>query len=357
MSDSLCIVTTLCAPLATTTAFVNYHLNIGARHLYLYFDDPADEAIEVLQDDPRITCIRCDERHWPGGRAARDKLTLPQRQWFNSKDAWRRAREAGFDWIMHLDSDELVYAHQLLSRVISEVPATVDVLRFRTYEAVPEELQYERPFEEIHYFKRGPCRPTRRCLPGTAWGVTHAVMHNAEYYSKLIVARFMRCQAIRNGYYLRGHIGGKAAVRLRSNIGGMGVHVPTPPMGGRLNSVFVTEGGILHFDACDYAGWCAKWVKRYHEKHVPPSRGRNRAWQLSRFSTAYESGSEESLVELFQQQYYVPISERRFLMRLGLLVEVHPDHRLFQSGPVDSGKAGDSPVSIEQAVTRSTGNC
>jgi hypothetical protein len=57
--SSWCIVTTLQAPLHETLMFVNYHLNIGADHIYLFFDDPGDAAAE---------------RHWTSstrGRSAR----------------------------------------------------------------------------------------------------------------------------------------------------------------------------------------------------------------------------------------------------------------------------------------------
>ena len=40
--------------------FVNYHLNIGVDHIYLFFDDPTDAAADALARRARVTAVRCD---------------------------------------------------------------------------------------------------------------------------------------------------------------------------------------------------------------------------------------------------------------------------------------------------------
>jgi hypothetical protein len=330
-STSVCTVTTLRASLETTLAFVNYHINLGIERLYLYFDDPADSAIEALSGYPQVVCIRCDEAHWPGGRPAREKLTLPQRQWFNAKQAWTLARTAGFGWILHIDSDELVHTETPFIEILANADKRIDVLRLRSFEAVPDKLVRSHPFTDVDCFKVGPSRPTRSCLPATASGCVMAAAGVLSYAVRTRIAAAMGCRSIRDGSYLRGHIGGKSAVRLSSEIGGMGVHVPTPPKHRRLRSEFVRHGGLLHFDASDYPHWRAKWQMRHGEAHVPPSRGENRAWQMRLFSAAVSTDREDALVELFKSQYFVAESERKTLKRLGLLRKIELDEAMFRA--------------------------
>lgn len=59
--NKMCTVTTLMAPLNQTLSFVNYHLNIGIDHMFLFFDNPDDEAIDALKDYKRVTCFGCDD--------------------------------------------------------------------------------------------------------------------------------------------------------------------------------------------------------------------------------------------------------------------------------------------------------
>jgi len=351
MSDSICSITTLRAPLEQVRAWTSYHLNLGVSRMYLYFDDPADPAVDALADNPRLTCIRCDEQHWPGGRKAREKLTLPQRQWFNAKDAWRRAGSEGHDWLLHFDCDELIRSPVPLPELLSATSRQVDVLRFRTLEAVPDRLHYEDPFQQVNCFKVGPCRPTRRCYPGNTPGIIRALAATVDYYTRLHSARIIAPRAFRNGQYLRGHLGGKSAVRVTSRVKAVGVHVPVPAVR-HLNAEFVNGGGLLHFDGCDYQAWRDKWLKRFREKSVPPSRGANRAWQMQLFSQAFESGDERQLTNLFEQQYFLPEEVRGKLLSLGLLRMIQSEGASFESGncPQDRLVADREDAAVELPV-------
>ena len=59
----------------------------------------------------------------------------------------------GIDWILHIDTDELVYpggaAEFSLQRVLMDVPADVDTLVFPNYESLPERDDVVTPFTEV----------------------------------------------------------------------------------------------------------------------------------------------------------------------------------------------------------------
>ena len=63
------------------------------------------------------------------------------------------AAKDGIDWILHIDTDELMYpgggAEYSIQRVLSAVPADVDTLVFPNYESLPERDDVQDPFTEV----------------------------------------------------------------------------------------------------------------------------------------------------------------------------------------------------------------
>ncbi len=70
------------------------------------------------------------------------------------------AAKDGIDWILHIDTDELVYpgggAEYSIQRVLASVPADVDTLVFPNYESLPERDDVQDPFTEVSH---PSCRP------------------------------------------------------------------------------------------------------------------------------------------------------------------------------------------------------
>lgn len=84
---TICTTTTLDCPTEVLLPWVSYHLGMGIDHMFLFFDNPDHEGIRVMQDNPRITAVRCDAEYWPGGAKKRERLTLHERQWYNASKA------------------------------------------------------------------------------------------------------------------------------------------------------------------------------------------------------------------------------------------------------------------------------
>ena len=63
------------------------------------------------------------------------------------------AQKDNIDWILHIDTDELMYpggtSHYSLQRLLADVPEEVDTLVFPNYESLPERDDIVSPFEEV----------------------------------------------------------------------------------------------------------------------------------------------------------------------------------------------------------------
>lgn len=63
------------------------------------------------------------------------------------------AQKDGIDWILHIDTDELIYpggaSHYSLQQMLADVPEEVDTIVFPNYESLAERGDVTSPFEEV----------------------------------------------------------------------------------------------------------------------------------------------------------------------------------------------------------------
>ena len=100
-------------------SFVCYYLELGFTTLFLYADDPKDEAVAVARRYPaeRVQVRVHDaslHEEWRGlpswGRLHLYAATEVQaRQMLNAEHAMERALSLGMDFLLHIDSDELLH--------------------------------------------------------------------------------------------------------------------------------------------------------------------------------------------------------------------------------------------------------
>ncbi|HHJ16541.1 MAG TPA: hypothetical protein ENJ80_07575 [Gammaproteobacteria bacterium] len=305
--DSISIVTTLRAPLHESMSFVHYHINKGISHLFLYFDDPDDPAIECLAHYDNVTCVQCDKHYWTANAGTYPQF-IEDRQIFNANHALALARDRNLDWIIHIDSDELLYTNTSLEGLLSGVSKDIHVIRFTMREAVPSKLKYRNFFMEVHDFKVPP----------------------TPIQGQSLASKNVR-QALYHGEYFRGHTGSKSAVRLDSPVKSLHIHFPIESV----ENLTVRQSNdivLLHYDCCDFAAWQRKCVRRIDgtaaitRTFVRP----NRQLQLKEFTEAYQEGHKKML-ELYKRMYFIPKKERATLEDLGLLVRIVINNRLFDS--------------------------
>jgi hypothetical protein len=302
--EKIGIVTTLKAPLRETIQYVHYHLNIGVDKLLLFFDDPNDPAIRYFRLYPQVSCIPCNEEHWRKF-ATSHRLSLEDRLKINANIGLKTVREGGYDWIIHIDSDELLYSEETIGAVLAKTNS--DILRFELYEAVPEKETYDDIFGEVTLFKRTASR------------------------FKRILARSLGCRhAFFRGEYFRGHIASKTAVRVKSDITRLGIHQPES---GKKTMVMENTERIklLHFDCCSLETWKTKWTRRLDGTAIVTHMRKNRRRQYEAFARAFQKGDEERLLALYRRLYFIPEKEKRILNRLNLLTYIPIDKQLFDT--------------------------
>ena len=137
------VVCTTNAPLLDVARFVAHHLDIGARHVYLYLDAPDADVTALLRDHPQVTLTLCDASYWKKmGKNRPDAHQL--RQTFNATQALKRADEH-VHWLGHIDVDEFVLSSKKLSTVLKSVPDDMAGARLYPAEALAASVAGELP--------------------------------------------------------------------------------------------------------------------------------------------------------------------------------------------------------------------
>lgn len=131
--NRLTIVTVAKEPLKIIMRFVAWHRERGADHIRIYFDDPEDPAISIVEKLDFVTVVRCTPDFWTSIGSAPDA-------WFTKRQNAAlthgyRATTSG--WVGVIDADELFYSvARPLSEVLAEVPPETRSVRFATAEVV-----------------------------------------------------------------------------------------------------------------------------------------------------------------------------------------------------------------------------
>ena len=113
------LVTTLRGAGSVLDSFLRYHLALGFARLYLFFDDPADPAIEIARrrDDGRVTILMAGselEAEWRqcvqyAHYAPHVGREVMARQCLNVEVAVQYALADQLDWLLHIDADEIFH--------------------------------------------------------------------------------------------------------------------------------------------------------------------------------------------------------------------------------------------------------
>jgi len=122
-------------PQTEVLRFAAWYFQAGAHGLTIFFDNPDDPAIEVLQDHPDVTCIRCTPAFWQGlGLTADTRFTKRQ----NAALTWLY-HQAPADWLLNVDADEFLYVPEGIDTLLQATPPEVEAIRFETAEVLVTE--------------------------------------------------------------------------------------------------------------------------------------------------------------------------------------------------------------------------
>ncbi|MDN5787239.1 glycosyltransferase family 2 protein [Pseudorhodobacter sp.] len=140
------ICTTVKAPLEQVQAFAAYHLDLGAAHIWLHFDDPEDPAAAAF-DDPRITCLRCTDAYWLGLIGKR-----PERhQNRQGRNMHRVYKTGALPWIAHIDVDEYLLPNYPIGEILDTAQPEQLMLRMAPWEALHDAALADDIFTANHF--------------------------------------------------------------------------------------------------------------------------------------------------------------------------------------------------------------
>ncbi len=292
MTARVSIVSTVRDAARDLQRFANYHLNAGIEAILLYADAPA-EWTDAMSGSSRVHIVMCDDEYWAarGGRPA----NLQRRQAINANDAFGRARQLGFDWMMHIDQDELVVARE---RTIAELLAerTRQAVRFELREAIPTRVLYESRFDAQDFKIKVP---ESRLVP----------YRNRPELSRLFF----------EGGFFRGHSDSKCAYRVRDFEGRVGVH---GPLGTDRPVGHTPDLLLLHFDCIGESDWRTKWLLRRENVGADGMRA-NRKVQMNLFNASL--GDPEAQSKLYEDIYVVPQEQVDAAIAEGIVESIRLD--------------------------------
>ncbi|TYJ37248.1 hypothetical protein E1A91_A05G363300v1 [Gossypium mustelinum] len=174
LKPKICITTSTSAGLAQILPWMFYHKVIGVRTFYLFVEGHAasPNVSRVLESIPGVKVIyrtkeleeqqaksRIWNETWLSSFFYKPcNYELFVKQSLNMENAIFMARDAGMDWIIHLDTDELIYpagaSEYSLRQVLLDLPSDVDLVVFPNYESSVERDDIKDPFGEVSMFKK-----------------------------------------------------------------------------------------------------------------------------------------------------------------------------------------------------------
>ncbi|KAL6145179.1 hypothetical protein ACLB2K_055867 [Fragaria x ananassa] len=174
LTPKICIQTSTSAGLEQTLPWIFYHKVIGVSNFLLFLEGKAasPNVYKVLETIPGVKVIhrtreleeqqaksRIWNETWLSSFFYKPcNYELFVKQSLNMEMAIIMAREAGMDWIIHLDTDELIYPagtrEYSLRHLLSEVPGDADMVVFPNYESSVERDDVKEPFSEVSMFKK-----------------------------------------------------------------------------------------------------------------------------------------------------------------------------------------------------------
>ncbi|BBN19985.1 hypothetical protein MPTK1_8g15450 [Marchantia polymorpha subsp. ruderalis] len=239
----ICICTSTSAGLDQILPWLYYHRVLGVTNFLLFVEGKAASrnSSAVLEAIPGVQVVhrtkeleekqaksRIWNETWLSSFFFRPcNYELFVRQSLNMEMAIVMARAAGMDWIIHLDTDELLHpagsSEFSLRRLLGEVADDVDMVVFPNYESAIERDDIKEPFTEVSMFKK-----------------------NYDHVMKETYFGLYREATRGNPNYFLTYGNGKAAARVQNHLRPNGAHrwhnyMKNP------NEIKLEEAAVLHF--------------------------------------------------------------------------------------------------------------
>lgn len=350
-NTKIAFVTTTASGYRETRLWVNYHRVIGVTHFYLFVDGVAarPEVMAKLNKLPGVRVVPRDEEL--KDRQAHSRIwnetwlsaffhkpcnhELFVLQSLNMEEGIKLAAKDGIDWILHIDTDELMYPagapQYSLQRLLGDVPADVDTLVFPNHESLPERSDIASPFEEVSLFKRN----------------FHHVVPDSYFKNYHQVARG-------NPNYFTTYGNGKAAARMHDGVRPNGAHrwysyVKTP------KEETSDQAAVLHYT---YNRFSDLKSRRDRCDCAPTEEDAKRCFILPFDRMAFLAASmktDEELLEWFKERLvWTDPAVITNLLKAGLFIRAYEPQVIMRGFPDEVEEDASAAASSQQPQTKPT---
>ncbi|XP_019704603.1 glycosyltransferase-like KOBITO 1 isoform X1 [Elaeis guineensis] len=339
----ICITTSTSAGLEQILPWLYYHKVIGVTTFFLFVEGQAAKpnVSAVLESIPGVKVIdRTSEFELKRGKSRfRNETRLSDffykscnyglfvKQSLNMEKATVLAQDAGMDWIIHLDTDELVHPagarEYSLRQLLSDVPSNVDMVIFPNYESSIERDDIKDPFTEVSMFKK-----------------------NYDHLPKETYFSLYKEATRGNPYYFLTYVNGKSAARIQEYLRPNGAHrwhnYMKPP-----NEIKLEEAAILHYT---YAKFSDLASRRDRCDCKPTKDDVKRCFMLEFDREAFiiaSTATEEEMLRWFRER--VVWTDKKLILKLlrkGILTRIYTPMAIIQ-GLKESGVFSSAVVSAK----------
>ena len=294
--------------------WIDRNLAAGVDRMLVFLDDPEQTALaDELDSRPGVVAVGA--AWWWADSDRPGKLNVRQRVNSNAAvDVLNRVDPTG--WAFHIDGDEVPHLDK--ARLLA-LPDEVGAVQLSPLEAV---AQWEWPDDEVTVFKR--------------------LLSEEELNLLLLLGRVERAE---NSYWFRGHVTGKAGVRLGTDAW-LGIHRVVDAERNALPHHSADWLQLLHYESHTYDEFVRKWTNLV--RSGPPVVARHNRGRLGSAMRAPQWDSWSSdVAERVRRELFTrtTLDDRAALAELGVLVEP-------AAVPPYDGPAGDLRLDAIRAALR-----
>ncbi|KAG4151542.1 hypothetical protein ERO13_D04G071700v2 [Gossypium hirsutum] len=328
LKPKICITTSTSAGLAQILPWMFYHKVIGVTTFYLFVEGHAasPNVSGVLESIPGVKVIyrtkeleeqqaksRIWNETWLSSFFYKPcNYELFVKQSLNMENAIFTARDAGMDWIIHLDTDELIYpagaSEYSLRQLLRDLPSDVDLVVFPNYESSVERDDIKDPFGEVSMFKK-----------------------NYDHLPKETYFGLYREATRGNPNYFLTYGNGKEAARVQDELRPNGAHrwhnyMKTP------NEIKLDNAAVLHYT---YAKFSDLTSRRDRCGCKPTQEDVKRCFMLEFDRAAFiiaSTATEEELLHWYREHVVWGDKDLRLkLLRKGILTRIYTPMAIIQA--------------------------
>ncbi|KAJ4846951.1 Glycosyltransferase-like KOBITO 1 [Turnera subulata] len=323
----ICITTSTSAGLDQILPWMFYHKVLGVSTFFLFVEGKAASPTvsKVLESIPGVKLIyrtreleeqqaksRIWNETWLSSFFYKPcNYELFVKQSLNMEMAIVMARDAGMDWILHLDTDELIHpagaSEYSLRQLLLDVPGNVDMVVFPNYESSVERDDVQDPFSEVSMFKK-----------------------NYDHLPKDTYFGMYKESTRGNPNYFLTYGNGKAAARIQDHLRPNGAHrwhnyMKTP------NEVKLEEAAVLHYT---YSKFSDLTSRRDRCGCKPTKEDVKRCFMLDFDRSAFiiaSTATEEEMLSWYREHVVWGDKDLKLkLLRKGILTRIYTPMAIIQ---------------------------